>query len=84
MPFYVYEIIRKNGKPGKRFEIMQKMTARPLKKHPKTREPIRRVFLPANTPGLKYDNAIKTLSKRDRKFQPPPDAMHRSVTPKSV
>ena len=84
MPFYVYEVIRKDGKAGKRYEIMQKMGARALKKHPETGEPIKRIFLPPNTPGLKYDNAIKSLSKKDRKFEPPPDAMHRRVTPKSI
>ena len=81
MPFYVYEIVKKNGKPGRRFEILQTISAKPLKKHPKTGEPIRRVFLPPSTPGFKYDNAIKKLSRRDPKFEPPPDAMHRSVSP---
>ncbi len=84
MPFYVYEFIRKDEKTGKRCEIMQKMSAKPLKKHPETGESIRRVFVALSTPGLKYDNAVKGLKRKDRKFEPPPDAMHRQVTPKSI
>ena len=84
MPFYVYEVIRKDAKPGRRFEVMQNMSDPPLKRDPKTGQPVRRVFLPPNTPGFKYDGAIKKLSKRDRKFTPPSESVHKPITPTST
>lgn len=56
MPIYVYEVIKANGSPGERFEIIQSMREQPLSHHPETAEPVRRVMLPPNiatrhTPG---------------------------------
>ena len=68
MPVYIYEIIKRGGKSGGRFEIFQKMTEKPLKKHPKTGEPVRRVFLAPNTPQNRYDKTVKRLSKQDKPF----------------
>lgn len=46
MPIYVYETISgKAGEKPKYCEILQKMTDRPLTKHPETGEAIRRVIL---------------------------------------
>jgi predicted nucleic acid-binding Zn ribbon protein len=46
MTTYVYETITaKAGEKPRYFEIKQNMNAAPLKKHPETGEPIRRVVL---------------------------------------
>ncbi len=84
MALYVYEVIKPNGKPGKRFEVRQKMTDPPFKKHPETGEPVRRIIFAPNTPKLKYDRAIKHLSKQDKKFTPPPDSIHKPISPMSI
>jgi predicted nucleic acid-binding Zn ribbon protein len=45
MPTYIYETIpKKKGSKPKRFEVVQKMKDKPLKKHPKTGEPVQRVI----------------------------------------
>jgi predicted nucleic acid-binding Zn ribbon protein len=45
MTTYVYETIPKQtGKPPQRFEVRQAMSDAPLKKHPETGEPVRRVI----------------------------------------
>ena len=45
MPTYIYETIpKKKGQKPKRFEMVQKMKDKPLKKHPKTGEPVQRVI----------------------------------------
>ena len=45
MPTYIYETIpKKKGQKPKRFEVVQKMKDKPLKKHPKTGEPVQRVI----------------------------------------
>lgn len=43
---YLYETVPQNeGYPVKQFEIQQSMSDLPLKEHPETGEPIRRVIL---------------------------------------
>lgn len=44
MPMYEYVVIRKDGSEGERFEVMQSIQAPPLKKHPETGKPVRRVI----------------------------------------
>lgn len=45
MPTYVYETVpKKAGQKVRRYEIKQSMKDEPLKKHPETGEPIRRVI----------------------------------------
>jgi len=63
MPIYVYEFLRKDGSPGKRFEWMQSMKEPPLKVHPETGDPIRRV-LQAPHLGSRYSER-QTRSKLD-------------------
>ena len=46
MATYVYETIpRKPGDKARRFEVQQSMKDDPLKRHPETGEPVRRVIL---------------------------------------
>ncbi|MBI3314015.1 MAG: zinc ribbon domain-containing protein [Candidatus Omnitrophica bacterium] len=68
MPLYVYEIILPGGKSGKRFEIIQKFSDPPLKKHPKTGKPVRRVVTLPAILGNRFDKTVKSLSKKDKKF----------------
>ena len=51
MPTYVYEVINKDGEPGERFELDQRMTDPPLTVHPETGQRVRRVFLPTRIAG---------------------------------
>ena len=45
MPTYVYQTIpKKKGQKPKRFELVQSMKDKPLKKHPETGEPVERVI----------------------------------------
>jgi len=46
MPTYVYETMPENAnQPAKRFEIWQRMKDEPLKTHPETGEPVRRIVI---------------------------------------
>ncbi|WP_269541511.1 FmdB family zinc ribbon protein [Cerasicoccus fimbriatus] len=56
MPIYVYQVINADGSEGEMFEVEQSMSDAPLKQHPRSGEPVRRVFQPPNlatkyTPG---------------------------------
>lgn len=51
MPIYVYEIVNEDGTPGEKFELLQGITDPPLKKHPETGRPVRRVVCAPHVPG---------------------------------
>mgnify|MGYP006289410671 CR=1 FL=1 len=57
MPVYVYEIIQPDGSGGARFEAEQAMGAAALTAHPRTGEPVRRVYCPPNLGGRYSDKA---------------------------
>ena len=60
MPTYVYEILTKKGEPtGRTFEIIQSMKDEPLKGHPETGEPVRRVIQAPNIAGKWSDVKAK-------------------------
>ena len=62
MPIYEYEILDDQGEPtGERFEHVQPMSAKALKKHPETGQPVRRAIVRPNIAGNWSD--IKTKSK---------------------
>ena len=65
MPIYVYETVLAGGKPGKKFEVMQKISDRPLKKHPKTGKPVRRVFGSPSLPKSRFEKAVKQTYGKD-------------------
>jgi predicted nucleic acid-binding Zn ribbon protein len=64
MPVYVYETVRADGKPGRRFQIFQKITAPALKKDPRTSESVRRVILPVAVLGNRFDRASKQIGRQ--------------------
>lgn len=56
MPIYVYQVIRPDGSEGECFEVEQPMKDAPLTQHPRTGEPVKRVYQSPNlatkyTPG---------------------------------
>lgn len=62
MPTYVYEVIREDGTPGERFEVVEKMSDEPLETHPETGEPVRRLFLPFSVGGKLGASPDKNLA----------------------
>lgn len=65
MPLYVYQVVREDGKPGERFEIMQGIRDKPLTEHPETGEPVKRVIVAPFVAGTHSQIAI------DRKLKDP-------------
>ncbi len=70
MPTYVYEVVREDGLPGERFEVVQLMTDEPLEKHPDTGQPVRRLFVPFHVAGkhapMKTDRNLADDKKLER------------------
>ncbi|WP_309400747.1 FmdB family zinc ribbon protein [Cerasicoccus maritimus] len=65
MPIYVYQVINPDGSEGESFEVEQSMNDAPLNQHPRTGEPVRRVFLPPNL-ATKY-TPVATKNKLETK-----------------
>lgn len=66
MPIYVYEIVRDNtssseSEEPESFEVLQGMNEPPLKVHPTTGEPVRRVLGAVNVAGMWSE--MKTASR---------------------
>jgi len=51
MPVYTYEVLNKDGTTDEPFEVLQKMSDPPLREHPETGQPVRRVFRAPNIGG---------------------------------
>lgn len=66
MPTYTYEVIRKDGKTGRRFEMTQRITDPPLKKDPKTGQPVVRVITAPAILDNRFDKVRKQFEKSDR------------------
>jgi predicted nucleic acid-binding Zn ribbon protein len=67
MPIYVYEVITDDDS-GEQFEIFQSMAEEPLKKHPQTGQPIRRVFQAPAVGGKWSDSAMSKSAADDKKL----------------
>lgn len=65
MPTYVYQVILEDGSEGEVFEHVQKMSDPPLKKHPKTGEPVQRIPQAPNLP-LNYSDAATNSKLSDK------------------
>jgi len=59
MPLYIYEEILPDGSGGEPFEVLQGMNDTPLKKHPETGKPVRKVFGTPNAPKAWTDSQGK-------------------------
>ena len=60
MPTYVYQVILADdptGEAGQVFEVFQKMSDEPLRVHPTTGQPVRRVFSPPQVSSNRYTEA---------------------------
>ena len=68
MPLYVYELITDDDSPGEQFEVYQMMADEPLKKHPQTGQPVRRVFCAPAVGGKWSDSAMAKSVADDRKL----------------
>lgn len=68
MPMYVYEMIRDDGQPADRFEVMQKMSDEPLTVHPETGEPVRRVISAPFVGGKWSDHSMHTRMNDDKRL----------------
>ncbi|MFO0904171.1 MAG: FmdB family transcriptional regulator [Pirellulales bacterium] len=69
MPTYVYEVILDDGEGGEQFEVYQRMSDEPLKTHPETGAPVRRVFQPPGITGLASMNRAEKSVKDDKKLE---------------
>ena len=61
MPTYVYQVINEDDSEGEIFEIVQKMSDPPLKKHPETGQAVRRIPAAPTIPGHHSDHATKKM-----------------------
>lgn len=68
MPLYQYETITPDDSPGEQFEIFQMMAEEPLKKHPETGVPIRRVYCAPAVGGRWSDGAMAKSVADDKKL----------------
>jgi predicted nucleic acid-binding Zn ribbon protein len=69
MPIYVYEEIRDDGTPGEQFEICQSMADEPLKQHPQTGKPVRRVLQAPFIGGQWSDSAMAKSVSDDKQLE---------------
>lgn len=60
MPTYVYQEILPDGSDGEAFEYIQRMADEPLKTHPKTGNPVRKVFHAPNVSSKYTEGATKS------------------------
>lgn len=61
MPVYLYQEILPDGSDGEQFECIQKMSDALLKKHPRTGNPVRKVF---QAPNISSRYTEKSTQKR--------------------
>lgn len=66
MPIYVYQVINRNGKGGRIFEVLQGIHEPPLKKDPQSGRPVRRLITRPNLPQNRFDKAVKKYAKSDK------------------
>lgn len=62
MPVYTYQVMNEDGTEGDTFEIVHGMNDPPLTVHPKTGEPVRRVFAAPHIAGWSHARQAKELT----------------------
>ena len=60
MPTYLYQEVLPDGSEGHRFEVVHRMSDPPVKTHPETGNPVRKVFVPPNLPSRYTEAATKS------------------------
>jgi hypothetical protein len=73
---YVYESLPRAGKAVRRFEIPQSIKDAPLKKHPETGEPIRRVFVVGTDPFVRAATIERPVPRSERRSHKHDDHDH--------
>jgi predicted nucleic acid-binding Zn ribbon protein len=68
MPLYLYEVITGDDSPGEQFEVFQAMSEPPLKKHPQTGQPVRRVLCAPAVGGKWSESAMNRSVSDDKKL----------------
>jgi len=68
MPTYVYEVVQQDGTGGETFEVVQRISEKPLTKHPETGVPVRRVIQAPFIGGSWSDGAMNKHVKDDKKL----------------
>ena len=69
MPLYEYVILNDDGSEGETFEVLQKIADPPLKRHPESGQPVRRIMSspsvkkPYSGGPIKGDISNKNLEK---------------------
>lgn len=89
MPTYEYEVITPDGRPGRRFEVQQRISDPPLTHDPETGEPVRRVLHAPRIGGRLSDSALNATLKDNRKlaelgftkYEKIGDGSYRKMTP---
>lgn len=61
MPVYVYQVINADGSDGEVFEHFQNMSDAPLKVHPETGQPVKRIVTAPNLPSKYTDGATNRM-----------------------
>lgn len=61
MPIYVYETIENSGQPGRRFDVLQRISDPPLETDPKSGRPVRRVISAPNVGGRHGPSSSRDL-----------------------
>ena len=69
VPTYVYEIVLENGQGGEQFEIFQRMSEEPLRVHPESGKPVRRVIQTPSIAGKFAPMNTERALKDDRKLE---------------
>ena len=59
MHVYTYQVIEDGGKEGKTFEVIHGMNDPPLKVHPETGQPVRRVYNAPHIAGFGNERQAK-------------------------
>lgn len=62
MPVYTYQVIRPDGSPGESFDVIHGMNDPPLSVHPRTGEPVQRIFTPPHIAGWGNSRQAKQLT----------------------
>ena len=73
---YIYETLPRTGKAARRYEIQQSIKDAPLKKHPTTREPIRRCIVLSTDPFVRAATIERPEPRSAKRSRPQHDHHH--------
>jgi len=59
MPVYTYQVVHDDGTEGETFDVIRKMSDPPLKTHPDTGEPVKRIYQAIHIAGSDNERHVK-------------------------